>query len=541
MSDYNTIGGLLTSGDVRNDFLEHIGKLKKENTFHKFSFKNYSQKTAQDNIQIFPFPYSLESFLEDINLKYNDNYVDYFGFLNSIPQAQIRAYVPDTALQLMSDMFSTLVEAVQYGWNKMDISDDAKKLLEGGKRVVKTLTDIFTNNLGAGEVFYTKLKSDLVGSMTATSTTISEETGLNGQTAIIDFPYIMYYKIMGATTNAVYEIPTEFPSNFLNSNGNFGWNTNNKNATNIFGSGVENSLFNFILNKLNFSMAPIFNPSGAEGELDGVEFKFDLINDTINSAKNNMKFIHVLTGNNKWIQQGLFSSSANLYDVKIAGGQRLFMTKGIFTIAFKGAVRTLKNSEGFYFGEHTRVPEAYSVTMKFESVLPGNFNSYMLGLIKGNEDLFAYKKREDGVAGKIVDAFSSAMDAAEKEVKKTEEAIKNNKSLLNEDVATKVTDYINSVDTIGLMSSEEIQKIKDEATTNASKIFDDKINEFRKNNPGTNIDSETLTKFKEEAVNSSIEKSDIKLMENVDIFKQVAEDKKAADAAAIGGFSTKGG
>ena len=86
MSDYNTIGGLLTSGDVRNDFLEHIGKLKKEHTFHKFSFKDYSQTTPQDKIQIFPFPCSLESFLKDINLKDNDNYVDYFGFLNSIPQ-----------------------------------------------------------------------------------------------------------------------------------------------------------------------------------------------------------------------------------------------------------------------------------------------------------------------------------------------------------------------------------------------------------------------------------------------------------------------
>lgn len=490
--DYDTLFGLLTSGDVRNDYIGYlIGFNTTPSNFFKFSFK---KSTYEVDAQIAPFPNELKDFLDN----YDSSITNYDTFLNTIPCAQIRAYVPDSILQMMSDLFSTIVDAIQYGW-EMNAKEEIAKLTEVGKQMVTTLASIFSNKGGAGTIFYDTLKSELAGTFDTVNANITESTGLNGQTSIIDFPYLMYYKIMGTTTNAVYEIPTQFPSDFLAADGSFGWNENNKNSSNLFGSNLQAGLAGFILNKLNFSMAPIFNPSGSSSSFDGVEFKFDLINDTRKNALNNMNFIYAITGNNKWIQQGVFSSSANLYDVKIPGGQRLFMTKGTFTIAFKGAVRTLKdgNTSDFYFGDNTRIPEAYSISMKFESVLPGNFNTYMLGLIKGNEDLFAHEKREKGIAGKISNAFSLAFKSAEAASNAATNILNTNittKAVIKADEIEEIISDNNNNEEWNKLVSEELNELEQKVDIATQINFNEKVKDFYKQNPDEEL---TKTQFDE--------------------------------------------
>lgn len=503
--DYDTLFGLLTSGDVRNDYIGHlIGSNTTPSDFFKFSFK---KSTNEVNAQIAPFPNELENFLDN----YNSSKTNYKTFLDSIPCAQIRAYVPDSILQMMSDIFSTVVDAIQYGW-EMNAKEEIDKLTETGKQMVTTLANIFSNKAGAGTIFYDTLKSELAGTFNAVNANITQSTGLNGQTSIIDFPYLMYYKIMGTTTNAVYEIPTQFPSDFLATDGSFGWNENNKNSSNIFGSNLQAGLLGFILNKLNFSIAPVFNPSGSSSSFDGVEFKFDLINDTREHALNNMNFIYTITGNNKWIQQGVFSSSANLYDVKIPGGQRLFMTKGTFTIAFKGAVRTLSrtlsDSFTFYFGDETRVPEAYSISMKFESVLPGNFNTYMLGLIKGNEDLFAHEKREKGIAGKISNAFSLAFKSAEAVSNAATDILKTN-------VTTKAVIEANEFEEIIVdnnydvewneLVSDDLKELEQNVDIATQTFFNEKVKDFYTQNPDAELTKAKCDEFLEASKDEALE------------------------------------
>jgi hypothetical protein len=95
------------------------------------------------------------------------------------------------------------------------------------------------------------------------------------------------------------------------------------------------------------------------------------------------------------------------------------MCTGEFTIEFIGAVRTFTKDalKEFTqpFGEDFRIPEAYSVTMKFDSLIPSNFNTYILGLIKSDENLFKYndgKRCEDGVIGKFTDAVLKSAESA---------------------------------------------------------------------------------------------------------------------------------
>jgi viroplasmin and RNaseH domain-containing protein len=247
-------------------------------------------------------------------------------------------------------------------------------------------------------------------------------------------------------------------------------------------------------------MAPIFNPSGSSSSFDGVEFKFDLINDTREHALNNMNFIYTITGNNKWIQQGVFSSSANLYDVKIPGGQRLFMTKGTFTVAFKGAVRTLSdgNTSDFYFGDNTRIPEAYSISMKFESVLPGNFNTYMLGLIKGNEDLFAHKKREKGIAGKISNAFSLAFKSAEAVSNAATDILNTNittKAVIEADEIEEVIFDNNNNEEWNNLVSKELNELEQKVDIATQTNFNEKVKDFYTQNPDKELTKTQCDEF----------------------------------------------
>ena len=425
--DYSVIPDIITGEPTLRDnyIIETGGKAGSDkNTFAKFTFRKENNGTGVD--LLYPFPKELEAFINTgVFYLTEDDFpgFDYEKFLGSIPYAQIRAYEPHTVIQFGSDIMSTIFEGIEYA-NNNGIRAAGGAIIDGFVNTASNLAHFFTAlcNEESFKAFRTTFSTTFNEKYATNATKIGEN-----DVAILDIPYNLYYKILGSTTNAIYEIPCQFPDETLKSDGKFGWDSNEFNAFRQIGdfstgSFKEALTFQFLLSfasKFNMTMMPVFSPNNSTSDPDGITITFNLMNDTVDHAKANFAFVQTITGNNKWIQNLIVTRPANLYDIRIPGCNRLMMCTGEFTIEFKGAVRTFKESalKDFTqpFGTDFRIPEAYSVSMKFDSLIPSNFNTYILGLIKSNEDLFEYNESErveNGVIGKFTDAVLKSAESA---------------------------------------------------------------------------------------------------------------------------------
>ena len=119
----------------------------------------------------------------------------------------------------------------------------------------------------------------------------------------------------------------------------------------------------------------------------------------------NFIFVNTLVPNNMFIQYGMFQHSSPLYDVRIAGFDRLYACSGSMQVESKGVIRnppksfikklvtTYANngsgtSKEIYVQSDSllsailknnliKIPDIYSVSMDFESMLPNSFNGYL--------------------------------------------------------------------------------------------------------------------------------------------------------------------
>ena len=112
----------------------------------------------------------------------------------------------------------------------------------------------------------------------------------------------------------------------------------------------------------------------------------------------NFIFINTIVPNSKWIQYGFFQQSSNLYDVKIDGFNRYFICSLKAIVKNSGIIRTPpqdwithlcrqygnKNMEGIEtFADSIiannliKIPDSYEVELKFNSLLPDNYNTFL--------------------------------------------------------------------------------------------------------------------------------------------------------------------
>lgn len=432
-----SLDGIFADGEIRDSYIKAVGGICGEDNPAYFTFLASRSKNDESKFNfIFPFPDNLESFLNNVSSEDKIDQLQYNKFLESLPKIQIRAFVPDTILQYAQGLLETVFQGVEYAKNNQasDILNDFSKQVG---RTVEQTKKFFS---GMGKANNRNLFYESVGRSLKDQKFSKTKIGDHDVT-VLDIPYNLYYKILGATTNAIYEIPTIFPSNLLTSDGKFGWSTNSNSnilPTAAIGGGAKGSagaIFSGVLglmkNKMGLTIMPFFNPStAAAGEnSDKVEIILDLVNDTFEHALSNFKFVQTLHLNNKWIQTGIFNGPANLYDISIPGGTRLFMCTAVINITFKGAIRKIhpeipdeiKTKEGISdssgikpFGREMRIPESYSIKITFESLLPNNFNAQILGLLSANADLFDYndgKRREEGTLNEVSKAFGRAVQA----------------------------------------------------------------------------------------------------------------------------------
>lgn len=422
---YSKIPGILVGNPAQRDeyIVQSGGKAGDSSTFAKFKFGSGGDGYSI----IYPFPESLVGFIDgdsQLDTAFKEKYGD---FISAFPYAQIRAYEPNTMMQFATGWLQPVFDAIEYTKNRSvgEAATDLTNEVIGAYKEVKNFLKSFKHEASVKkfiETFNTNL-GDLVN-------VIPNENfgGVSDVTkfSVLNLPYLMYFNILGATTNAVYQVPCVFPSDAMRSDGRYGWKSQEKSLVSEvdsdsfdsgFGGEARLNLITSIASKFNITVMPMFKPDNQTGDPDGLTIEFDLINDTDVHAIANFAFVQTLTGNNKWIQSTITTRPSNLYDIRIPGNNRLMMCTGAFTVKFKGAVRTVTEEmwKGVQqpFGKDFRIPEAYSITMKFDSLIPSNFNTYIIGMVKSSENLFDYN---GGVrkSGNAALSFGSAISKAAK-------------------------------------------------------------------------------------------------------------------------------
>ena len=311
--------------------------------------------------------------------------------LNSIPSIQIREYLQDAKLNMVFDLFQ------QFGNGWTDGTTSGEKAKEENENNKQPLSAVLSG-IGLRVWNFIKAVTQNFGDIMLGATSAQFNTtsfaikGLSTQTmSVLNFPYMLYYRLMSTTTTNIYEVPYNGQIMYESQGGGFskgglgGLTTDGKS---IFGQFV-----NWFGKNIRINTTPTWD--GPQDTPTKVEIDFSLYNDTIDAAIMNFIFVNTIVPNNKWIQYGIFQHAPCLYDVKINGINRLFMCQGDFKVESKGVLRKpswtlinqLVNSHlnprssltdlALLTNDLIRIPDIYDVHLTFTSLLPNNFNNFL--------------------------------------------------------------------------------------------------------------------------------------------------------------------
>lgn len=155
----------------------------------------------------------------------------------------------------------------------------------------------------------------------------------------------------------------------------------------------------------------------------------------------NFIFVNTIIPNNLPMQYGMLRHSPCLYDIKVEGLKRMFLCSGGFTVNSGGLmrtpppnwIRTLCNkyaNQGVDGGKWAgcwdpkqmvndiighkliRIPDVYTVSMKFSSLIPMNFNNFLYNLSKNSRmELYTNKEaHQPSVVGEILSSIKTGLN-----------------------------------------------------------------------------------------------------------------------------------
>lgn len=381
--------------------------------------------------------------------------------LNTIPGVQIREFLPDTRLDqcinLFCDMFTNMTKLFSKddaeNGNKdkkeqknMSAGELASKLIEAAWFTVKYMVGAYSS----GPSFIKDMGNSFAGTTFPNYKMSTTDSDVGHR--IMAFPYALYYRLQSCVTTNIYEVPAVPSSKTITSSpgGTSGWTD----GGDIFSDGgfrlsgilgkipVVGSLANMILGNIGINYCPWWNAeTGTKTKMPEVEVKFDLYNDSAEAAMTNFIFVNTLVSGNKFVQYGMFQHSSNLYDVKIEGINRLYACAGSFDVTYEGVLRdppkkwvddlvsTFGNQciskgemkDAIIKKKLIKIPDVYKVTMKFQSLLPDNFNNYIFNFAENNNQIEQYHATTYQASG-LADAIPGAMAKYVKRVTKVFDA-----------------------------------------------------------------------------------------------------------------------
>lgn len=362
--------------------------------------------------------------------------------LNNIPGIQIREFLPDTRLDQCINLFKSLFDGIKSIGSDDTTSTSTSKtenvsadqkgnsnentISEFGKKLFAVVTYTMKYMVGASKPnnFFTDLQSVDKEKVRFTSYKQSEWSTPGTQSYyIMTFPYRLYYRLQSCLTTNIYEIPGTDSNKALidSSSGMAGWTDGGGDFNSGFRmSGVLaqipgiGGILDMLLGNIGINYMPWWSAkAGTEGsKAPEIEIKFDLFNDSAEAAKMNFIFVNTIVPGNKWVQYNMFQHSPNLYDVKIEGINRLYACAGAFNVTYDGQLRNppyrwiaelvskhgnkcinkTQFIENIVNNRLIKIPDIYHVVMKFQSLLPANFNNYLYTYAENTNHISTYAR-----------------------------------------------------------------------------------------------------------------------------------------------------
>lgn len=389
-----------------------------------FSFRNHNDaKGGFGKLNICPSSY--KKYVENdianrLGYSFIDNYdskqtnfekITLDNLFQTLPGIQIREYQIDSRMDQALNLFGAVWDVISASFKDITMSGDG--FFEICKSLGHQFWTAFTSALDylfciSDPNVVSDLKEDLKKWFQSTGIYTNTKNELV-DACIMSFPYFMYYKLQSCSTLNVYELPCKTSSKELYfSDGTKGWDGSSVGLTSAFdkipglgkvlGGLISGAINNIRVNFINFWDAN----EGSKTPAPEIEIKFDLFNDEIDAAIMNFIFVNTIVPNNRWVQYGTFQHPSSLYDIKLEGYNRLFACTGKFAVTYGGILRTpspeLINtlvSKHFNMNVHRssgdaslfrnailqnsliKIPDIYHVTMKFQSLIPANANTYI--------------------------------------------------------------------------------------------------------------------------------------------------------------------
>lgn len=335
----------------------------------------------------------LNKYLKDLGKEGGGGGISLNRILNNLPGIQIREYTQQTRLESVLSYIKYASKGFNSG-NKLSQEQIDGELSETQYRAA-AMGSYWTSILKT-EPFWDNLIKKLSGKKWGS--TVYTDSSRNN--LAINIVHMLYYNIVGSVTTNIYTIPNT-TSHYLESDGKHGWpiapgtgDLSVKDAQTWMGK-----LFNWLGGNVKIVTEPIWNAS-YDSSSTKIDIDINLFNDTYEHAINNFLFVNTIIPSNMPLQYGIWSMPPSAYDIKIEGGNRLYMCKGAFTCNNKGVLRippkaffkeliekhlNNKNTnspkkltvENLITDRIINIPDVYELKLSFESMLPNNINTYL--------------------------------------------------------------------------------------------------------------------------------------------------------------------
>jgi len=167
----------------------------------------------------------------------------------------------------------------------------------------------------------------------------------------------------------VFEIPY-VAQDYLVADGGSGWT-----------AGSEGGMFKEVINSLTSFLdgggAPTMPTWKKSDTKLSHSSEFFLVNDTLEHAKQNFKFIHNIIQGAFWIQNEYQQISPNLYQIEVPGRFKCYLASMKLTVTFEGQIRKdteFTSAVGLPVG--ALMPDAYKLSFELAELVDSNFNMY---------------------------------------------------------------------------------------------------------------------------------------------------------------------
>ena len=282
------------------------------------------------------------------------------------PQIILYEFQPNSAISEITGMFKAIFNSFDQFFDKDNKSGGS--LLSNIKRTFSTD--------GINDIIAELLPNESLESINSS----------HGK--IVSIPNYFYTNLIGGYYSGQYTLPFFEQNAFLHGMGDKGWESRSMKQR-MFG-GLSDMLdkFSEVASAFDIAAKPKWTMDGAGPAGDEITFDMTLFNSTDATTIKNIQMLNALVSGNMWTQNIFLQLSPCLYDIEVVGRYRYYFCKADIKVDFVGKqripptslVKQLSKYDDKQIGNpnaYKYIPDAYKLTIKFVSLIPNNFNTYL--------------------------------------------------------------------------------------------------------------------------------------------------------------------